>query len=227
MQWDQRLVDQLDLAFNESTVCGLAFDAAAAEARLRLDVLALPEIGPVDPDPRRTVVFSSVSSIEVTLRADRIDSLGPVLPIQTLNALDAFFAGMKLADAMYGWSFVDVQDVDDVWNVTPSLLSRSTRQHTAGHTVRWFTECGRPGPGEDWERYLVQGIIRFDDLRVERADATPVPLTEFVAAARRWWDAFSHHDTRLSAAAQPQANAQALSWRTWNRPSTMVPGTPP
>jgi hypothetical protein len=53
VEWNRKLVDQLDLAFNESTVCGLQFDESAAEARLLVEVLALPEVGPIDRDPRR------------------------------------------------------------------------------------------------------------------------------------------------------------------------------
>jgi hypothetical protein len=45
VNWDQWFVDLLDLALNESRVCGLQYDAEAAEARLRLEVLALPETG--------------------------------------------------------------------------------------------------------------------------------------------------------------------------------------
>ena len=73
VRWDQRFVDLLDVAFNESRVCGLQFDAGAAEARLRLEVLALPETGhprPLDADPRRVVVLSGVPAVEVIF-ADR------------------------------------------------------------------------------------------------------------------------------------------------------------
>jgi hypothetical protein len=57
VEWDQGLIDRLDLAFNESQVCGLHFDQARAEARLLVEVLALPQVGLTDPDPRRVVVF--------------------------------------------------------------------------------------------------------------------------------------------------------------------------
>lgn len=110
MEWGQELVDQLDLALNESQAGGLRFDADAAEARLLIEVLALPEVGPIDRDPRRVLVLSGVSSIEVILRADRGGALGPVLPLESLDALERFFTSLAQADAMYGWSFIDVEN---------------------------------------------------------------------------------------------------------------------
>ena len=44
---------------------------SVGEARLLVEVEALPEVGPIDPDPRRAIVMSSVESIEVTVRSDR------------------------------------------------------------------------------------------------------------------------------------------------------------
>ncbi|GAA4030840.1 hypothetical protein GCM10022247_64920 [Allokutzneria multivorans] len=226
MEWNRQLVDQVDLAFNESTVCGLFFDESAAEARLLVEVLALPEVGPIDRDPRRVVVFSGVSSVEVILRADLPDALGPVQPLESMDALEAFFASLEQAEAMYGWSFVDVDDVGDDWNVTPSLGKRTGRQ-VAAHTFHWFTECGRPGSGDGRERYCLQGVINFDALRVERADSQLVPLETFVADARRWWDALERRDARLSAASQRDAQAGAARWRAWGGESVMVPGKAP
>ena len=222
MEWGQDLVDQLDLALNESQVCGLSFDAEAAEARLFIEVLSLPEAGPIDRDPRRVLVLVGVSSVEVILRADRDGALGPVLPLESLDALERFFSSLGQADAMYGWSFIDRENADEDWNVPASLTAACSE--AAGHTLHWFTECGRPGPEEDWERFVVQGVIRFVSLRIEHGGGRPVPLEEFLADARRWWDAFERKDSRLSADAQRQAQARAASWRSWGGSSLMVPG---
>lgn len=226
MHWDKQLVDRLDLAFNEATVCGLRYDPSAAEVRLLVEVLALPEIGPIDPDPRRVVAFCGVSSVEVILRPDMPSGPGPVLPLESLEALETFFASLGQADAMYGWSFIDVIDVSDDWKASPSLIERTSLQPAAVHTLHWFTECGRPGREDEWERYVLQGVIRFDSVRVERGDSRPMPLEEFLADARRWWNAFESHDARLSGDAQKQAQARAASWRPWGGTSVMVPGKP-
>jgi hypothetical protein len=158
-------------------------------------------------------VLSGVASVEVILRADGDDGLGPVLPLESLDVLETFFASLGQADAMYGWKFIDRGDVGEDWDVAASLSAMSSEPHAAGHTLHWFTECGRPGPEKDWERFLLQGVIRFGNLRVERADARPVSLEEFAADGRRWWDAFQRRDSRLSGDAQMQAQADAASWR--------------
>jgi hypothetical protein len=214
VEWGRELVDGLDLALNESQVCGLCFDADAAEARLLLEVLALPEVGPIDRDPRRLLVLSGVSSIEVVLRADRAGALGPVLPLDSLDALDRFFASLGQADAMYGWEFIDRENAGEDWNVSASLTAASSEPQAAGHTLHWFTECGRPGPAGDWERFVLRGVIRFGSLRIEWAEGRPVPLEEFVAGGRRWWVAFQRRDARVSVDAQRQAQAGAASWRS-------------
>jgi hypothetical protein len=215
MKWDRELVHGLDDALNESQVCGLSFDAEAAEARLYLQVLALPETGPIDQDLRRVLILSEVLSIEVVLRAARNDALGPVLPLESLAALERFFSSLGQATAMYGWEFIDRESVGEEWNARASLTITSGRLQGAGHTLHWFTECGRPGSEEDWERYLLQGVIRFEDLRIERADERPVPVEEFVADGRRWWAALRSGDSRLSSDAQQLAQAGAASWRSW------------
>jgi hypothetical protein len=215
VDWSRELVDQLDVAMNESQVCGLSFDADAAEARLLVEVVALPETGPIDRDPRRVLVLSGVSSIEVILRADRDGGLGPVLPVESFDALERFFVSLGQADAMYGWEFIDRRSLGEDWNAPASLTVTGSGPQAAGHTLHWFAECGRPGPELGWERFLLQGVIRFGGLRIERADARPVSLEEFATDGRRWWVAFRSGDSRLSSDAQGQAQAGAAHWRSW------------
>lgn len=221
VDWRRELADGLDLALNEAQVCGLSFDADAAEARLLVEVLALPQAGPADRDPRRALVLSGVASVEVILRADRAGGLGPVLPLESVDALERFFASLGQADAMYGWEFIDRGDAGQSWDVPASLTAMSSEPQAAAHTLHWFTECGKPGPDEDWERFFLQGVIWFGSLRVERANGRPVSLKEFVADGRRWWDAFERRDSRLSADAQLRAQAGAARWRPWGGTSVM------
>jgi hypothetical protein len=214
VEWDHGLVDRLDLALNESTVCGLHYDADRGEARLLIEVDALPEVGPIDRDPRRAVVMSSVESIEVIVRSDRAGGYGPVLPVGSLDDLEQFFAGLSWAHPMYGWEFVDVADDGPAWQVEPSLRV-IPGGGLAAHSLRWFTECGSAGRTGQPRSYVLQGVVWFAGLRIERADARPVPLEEFVADARRWWDAFRRGDARVSVDAQRQAQAGAARWRSW------------
>jgi hypothetical protein len=220
MEWDQGLIDRLDLALNESTVCGLRYDAERGEARLLVEVEALPEVGSIDRDPRRAIVLSSVESIEVTVRSDRVGGYGPVLPLGSLDDVEQFFAGLSWAHPMYGWEFVDVSDPGPAWQVEPSLRVRS-QGGVAAHSLRWFTECGSAdgtgGPG-----YVLQGVAWFAELRVERADGSIVPLEVFLADGARWWKAFREGDGRLSVHGQREAASASLRWRHWPAPSSVI-----
>jgi hypothetical protein len=209
VSWGE-LADRLDVALNESSVCGISFDAQRDEARLLLEVLTLPEMGPMELDPRRALVMSAVSSVEIILREDLIHGLGPVLPLRSLEEVESLFARLRWAHSMYGWAFVDVTDVSDMWQAAPSLVVRGQHRQ-AGHTLRWFTECGA-GTGEQAMSYFLQGTVGFGDLRVERADGTPVPVEEFAVAGVRWWEAFNRGDRRVSAPAQRKAEEAALRW---------------
>ena len=213
-------MDGLDLALNESTVCGVRYDAEQGEARLLVEVEALPEVGPIDLDPRRAIVFSSVAAIDVTLRVDRGD-YGPVLPLGALDDLEQFFAGLSWGHAMYGWDFVDVTDLNEAWQVEPSLSVR-VGSGDGTHSLRWFVECGSAALSGDPESYVLQGVVWFDDLRIERADGTSMPVDRFLADGARWWKTFREGDSRLSAHAQKDAGAASLKWRQWSATDSTI-----
>jgi hypothetical protein len=221
VEWDQGLIDRLDLALNESTVCGLLYDADRGEARLLIEVEALPEVGPIDRDPRRAVVMSSVESIEVTVRSDRVGGYGPVVPLGSLDDLEQFFAGLSWAHPMYGWELVDVTDPGPAWRVEPSLQVRPGRG-VAAHSLRWFTECGSAGRTGEPQGYVLQGTVRFADLRIERADPGSLPLGRFLADGARWWKAFREGDSRLSGQGQREAGSVSLRWRNWPASSSVI-----
>jgi hypothetical protein len=221
VEWDQGLIDRLDLALNESRVCGLRHDAKRGEARLLVEVEGLPEVGVIDRDPRRAIVMSSVDSIEVTVRGDRAGGYGPVLPLGSLDDLEQFFAGLSWAHPMYGWEFVDVADLGPAWQVEPSLRVGPGRG-VAAHSLRWFTECGSAGGAREPECYVLQGVVWFAGLRVERADGSNVPLRDFLADGARWWKAFGEGDGRLSVQGQRHAASASLRWRHWPAPGSAI-----
>jgi len=221
VEWDQGLIDRLDLALNESTVCGLRYDAERGQARLLVEVEALPEVGSIDRDPRRAIVLSSVESIEVTVRRDRVGGYGPVLPLGSLDDLEQFFAGLSWAHPMYGWEFVDVSDPGPAWRVEPSLRVR----HGGGvatHSLRWFTECSSAGGASEPGSYVLQGVVWFAELRIERADGSSLPLEGFLADGARWWKAFRQGDSRLSVQGQREAASASLRWRQRSASSSVI-----
>jgi hypothetical protein len=209
--WTAEFVKTLNTALNESTICGLAYDADRSVAKLLIEYAALPEIGPIDTDPRRALVMTGVSQVEVWVRPDARDELGPAIPLESFGDLEELFRSLSYAHSMYGWSFVDDAEPWDAIATQPSLRVVNTAR-SAAHTLRWFTECGR-GEGRRAEALLIAGVIGFADLDVQRADGAHVSAWRFAEDGARWWSAFFARDPRTSAEAQQRHAASAKHWR--------------
>lgn len=227
MTLEQSLVADLNTALNEADVCGLRYEPDKNEARLLIEVLALPLEGPVDPDPRRALVLGGATSILVWLERDRVDvdGEGAAVPIASLEALEEFFVSLRWAHSMYGWEFIDLDDPRRGFPSEPSLAI-ATGVRPAPHSLRWFTECGRE-EASGQAAYVLGGVVWFDTFHVERADGVALDPEAFAAAGTRWWKAFYDKDPRISVEAQREHSAQALHWRTRSEyRSARVPGGP-
>jgi hypothetical protein len=191
----------LDAAFNESQVAGLHVDHARRRVRLLLHVLALPVDGPVDRDTRHAVVLSGVSDVHVLVRA-QLDAgrYGPPIQLRDFAGLDRFFQSLTFQHPMYGWKFLDDPQLTQDWPPDVSLSTRLS-DRGAAHQLYWFTECGGEEP-DAAGAYCIEGTVQFDDLAVQRADGTDIPVEDFIAAARRWWTALHADDPRVSVEAQ-------------------------
>lgn len=211
MDVDELLTERLNTALNEAAVCGLRFDPVEGVARLLVEVQALPDQGPIDPDPRRALVMSDVASIAIWLRVDRSEGLGPPMGLGALEDVEAFFASLQWADAMYGQQFLDNLDA---WEPTAGQASLEiiVDSSRARHSLRRFTECGRREDGAP-KRYLLAGIVLFGALHMRRGDGTAMTLAQFADDGTRWWDAFYARDDRASVEAQRRFAASALHWR--------------
>jgi hypothetical protein len=209
-------------------VAGLVADTAAETTRLLLHVLAMPDAGPPDVDTRRAVSLTGVSAIRVLLRREQpphTNTLryGPALDLADLDALNAFVGGAFQRNSQYGWRFLDAEsELTDDWPDKVSLDLTGTRQ-TAPHSLFWFTEC--LGQDPDNAPYCVEGIIRFTDLAIERADGTPIPVPTFADDGCRWWEALHANDSRVSVTAQhdqPPSPPWPNEPSTWPWQSTIV-----
>jgi hypothetical protein len=210
MPLDPGAVADLDVALNEAEVAGLVVDAADEQARLLLYVLALPAKGPIAPDNRRALVLSGVSEVRVVLRPDSADGYGPVIVLGDVAELAEWFAGPAFRHEMYGWRFLDQPSLTGDWPAAPSLSLR-LRDRPAWHELYWFAEFGREEP-DGVVGYCLEGTVRFDDLAVADAAGAVIPLDEFTAAARRWWQAFRDKDPRVSVEAQQKVGESRLLW---------------
>ncbi|MBE1495330.1 hypothetical protein H4696_002430 [Amycolatopsis lexingtonensis] len=206
------VAEDLDEALNEATVAGLRLRPDGRVVIL-LHVLTLPEHGPADPDPRRALVLSGVSTVRVLLRRERpaeSPRYGPAIPLRDFDAVEEFFASIAVPGSMYGWKFLDDPDLTDDW---PSVISLAHTREPAGaaHSLYWFNECGLPGL-DGFLPHCIEGVVDFTELAVERFDGSPIPVEEFTAAGRRWWRALFHGDRRTSVEAQ-RAQDPPPSWR--------------
>lgn len=183
--------DGLDRALNEATVAGLRPRPDGSVALL-LDVLALPENGPADPDTRRALVLSGVSRVRVLLRRE-LD--GPPIPLADFDAVAAFFASAALHNSMYGWKFLDAPELIDDW---PEVVSLDVRPGVgpSAHSLYWFNECGIAVEPGGYQPYCIEGTVDFETVAVERSDGTPMSVEDFTAAGKRWWDGFYSGDPR-------------------------------
>lgn len=217
----------MDHALNEADVLGVRLAADGRCCDLLMHVLALPEDGPIDSDHRRIVRLKQPSRVAVLLRATRFnpsaadpqvgtEQYGPVIPLADLPALEAFFGSLNWGGSMYGREFLDNQENAADWPNPCSLEIRLTADQPL-HSIYWFNECGRDEAGGP-VRYLLEGVVTFDDIEVLRASGVVEPVEQFVADADRWWDAMYNRDARLSVAAQRAASATAPSWRPWALP---------
>lgn len=206
----------LDAALEESTVEGLRWDESSQQVDLLLQVLALGADGEVDADPRRVLSCSGASELRVLLRRDRFGTMGygPVIPLPDRSALEEFFASLSSRDSMYGGrAFDDPSPVDD-WPATQSLSvtfrtggpGRGLQEDPAGrteaappapHCLYWFADCAREEPGGT-VAYRLEGLVRFTDLSVRRADGAPLDVRAFADDGVRWWTARVNDDPWVS-----------------------------
>ncbi len=124
MDWDDESRAAVEVALNEAEVLGLRLGPGGAWCDLLLHVPALPETGPIDPDPRRILRLTSPAEVKVLLRPDQTGPAryGPVIPLAGLDAVEDFFASLTWFGPMYGWRFLDNPSLTHDWPAQPSLI---------------------------------------------------------------------------------------------------------
>jgi hypothetical protein len=207
MEWSQKVIDELNAALKEATPCGLSYDSEHREARLLIESNSLPENGSMDSDPRRVLIMSAISTLEVWLWPDRDqeEKLGMAVSLQSLDELERSFQSLGWTDFMYGWCFIDAVEPKSRIPGPPSLRIEASRE-SAPHNLRWLRNCGHV-------QFLLAGLIEFAELDVRRADDTPVGAQRFAGDGARWWRAFYAHDERINVDAQRQHSKSAPHWR--------------
>lgn len=211
MEWTERNQERLETAVNEADVVGVRSLDRETVAFL-LEVCALPEVGPMDPDPRRMLVLHGVTELRFLLRRVTVDGSGPAVPLADLEALEDFFESLASGGSMYGRRFFDAPELTEDWPPTPSLVVHLAGD-TPAHTFYWFNECGRVEDGET-RSYCIEGTAGFADLSVRLANGTDQAVEDFVDDGVRWWQALQDHDPRVNVDAQGTWSRSRVKWRS-------------
>lgn len=183
-------INGLNTALSESTCLGVEVDAAAGRLQLALEVLTLPADGETPIDTKVLLTFTGVTRVAASLRIQRWDDIDArVLPLtleQLDEAIESFGGG-----GLHGWEFIDLDDSG--WTLWSELLSFDTvlDNRIAAHVIEFSQE-----EGIDPRELDVR--VWFDRITVTDPAGREIPMAEFIAGGKRWWDAHDSGDLRAS-----------------------------
>lgn len=139
MDWSDDNRERLEVALTEADVVGLRLNVHKVGAvDVLLHVLALPESGPMENDPRRILRFFGVDDVSVLLRRVTRDGNGPPTDLADLDAVEEFFESLVTGESLYGWRYFDDPSLTEDWpsnRVCASPLTRARpRTSSTGST---------------------------------------------------------------------------------------------
>jgi hypothetical protein len=176
----------LGVALNEATLLGAEMSRERRLAAITFAVLSLPTEAGVPPqDARVSIVLSPVGRVAASLRMGSWDDpAAAVVPFALEDLLKTVqsFGGLSV----YGWEFIDVETDFEAWSERLSLDERFGDDGQA-HSITLFQE--------GLDRHLDLRIW-FDTLRVFRPNHSEIPIEDFLAAGKRWWDGLYAGDSR-------------------------------
>lgn len=104
-------------------------------------------------------------------------------PMENLLTVVQSFGG----DCIYGWEFIDIPGCENLdWLQNLSLDWRSEKGETA-HSISLFQGMTHPS---------LSLCIWFGALEIFDPTGKRIPLEDFIAGGKRWWDAFYAKDVR-------------------------------
>jgi hypothetical protein len=177
-----RLTHKLDIALEGTEVAFFNVSEDATEVEMFVEVLSLPESGPMDEDPRRIVVFKNASSFRSLVRQkadpERRDWKEMVaLPLQDIKQLNELIASLQIKEEMTDWRHFDAPERTERW---PSEISfdATLAGQGRGALLWWGFEGWREGGWPSASMFL-EGVIRFDEVEVFRAGREPLAVEQF------------------------------------------------
>jgi hypothetical protein len=186
MELSEEDCDNLGVALNEATLLGVEVDLEKRRAAATLAVLTLPPEGPGPKDSRVQIVFERLERVAASLRRGRWDDPTALVDPFGVNELlpkVQSFGGLPI----YGWEFFDI--ADETFPALSNRLSFDVSLGAAGGTHSFVVFQ------EGIDRHLDLWLW-FDHFTIRDSLGVVIPLNEFVAGGRRWWDAFHRLDPR-------------------------------
>jgi len=176
----------LNVALNEAELLGFEVDAERRIAAATFRVLRLPEIGPAPDDRRVQFLFRSIGRVAASLRDGRWDDpAAPIVPFALGDLLSVVqsFGGLPV----YGWEFIDVHAKElGKWGDRLSL-NWISGDDGRSHSITVFQESGNR---------ILDLCVWFDEFEIRDSERHALPIDTFIAAGKRWWDAFYAGDER-------------------------------
>jgi hypothetical protein len=187
MSFSHELVEGLNIAMNEATCRGLEFDPQRAILGTTFEVLTLPESGPPSQDRRVQILFGTVGRLAARLLVGSQEQpySTPVrFEAQDLLSISQEYAAMSI----YGWQFINQDDsrIFAGWSDRLSLDYRSDGSGMDNTLDLAFVDSMRDFRLRIW----------FSEILIRNPAGEVVPVEEFIAGGKRWWNAFNNGDPR-------------------------------
>lgn len=174
------------VALNESQLLGFEVHPERRVAAATFLVWTLPETGPIPDDRRVQFRFHPVGRVTASLRNGRWDNPdAAVVPFALGDLLSTVQSFGALP--VYGWEFIDVHAKELAkWGDRLSL-DWGSGEDGRSHSITVFQDPGNR---------ILELCVWFDDLEIRSPQGDQIPLDSFIAAGKRWWDAFYAGDER-------------------------------
>jgi hypothetical protein len=188
----------LNVALNEATLLGLEVDRSRRLAGATFAVLSLPESGEVPSDRRVQMLFVNVGRVAARLTGPDRRGAVPISVEQLLEVVQSFGGS-----PIHGWKFFDVEHNPLEPSGAGESLDIELEGGSRAHSISLFQENGR----------RLDVCVWFEGIALRTPDGEDIDPDEFMAAGRRWWDAFHRHDPRtqghglFSTAPKPKSDA--------------------
>ena len=196
MKFTDSMAAGIGVALNEADLLNVEYDQDRNIVEATFSLLTLPpDESPPPPDPRRRLILTKVGRIAAALREAHWDDLTaqPIaFEVHELSSIVKSFGGQPV----YGWEFINSEDPSfENWRDRLSLDWR-VPDGSLDNRMAIFQE------GMRLDRHLDLWIW-FSDLEVQGPDGDAIPLQDFIAGGRRWWDGLYAGDPRTRTRRKP------------------------